>query len=178
MDDVRGHVTPVETGIKEKIVAALIVAVGFGAIGAYAYESGAMSSQIKQVAAVEQVAPPAPQPTEASSVVPPPQATAALPSPLDLPLAPAEKAPAKNENARAQTPSQAAPTPPVRVARAQAPTPSIQAPSPVSAEAAPAETIPAQPAPQGSIASPPANAPQDAPAPEAVEQPTTTPPAQ
>src|SRR6267142_880464 len=56
MNDVRDHVAPVETtGKTEKIVAALIVALGFGAVGVFAYETGQGTPQPKVAAVHEQV---------------------------------------------------------------------------------------------------------------------------
>jgi len=182
MNDVRGQITPVETtGKTEKIVAALIVALGFVAIGAVAYETGSGNSQPKQVAAHEQVPAPAPQTDVASSA---PQSTADLQPTPDVPAAaPAPKAAAPTEKAAAltlkapeKTPSEAKPTPPVRVARAPDSAPQAPAAQPgVSAEAsaqiaAPAEKIPEQAAPQEFSPPPPASAPtQEAPAREAAE---------
>src|SRR6185436_10061146 len=180
MNDVRGHISPVETtGKTEKIVAAMVVALGFGAVGAFAYFGG--NSPPKQIAAVqEQVPVPAPQ-IDAAANVPPPSTGELQPTP-DLPvIAPPPKATAPTEKAAALTkapakaPAEAKPAPSTRVARVQVPDPTpAPAPPSVAAEAAvvaaPAEIAPAPAAPQEApvVESAPA---EQAPAAEAAEPP-------
>ena len=133
---------PVDGGSTPKIVAALIVALGFGAIGAYSYETGTWNSQPKQVVASSQ--PPAPESvaSAAPSESPPP-------SLADLPPAPP---PAPVKDIPAQTSPKTAATAPVRVARAQAPAlpqaPEAQPTANVSDPAAPAVATPAETVPE------------------------------
>lgn len=189
MNDVRGNITPVETtGKTEKIVAAVIVALGFGAVAAFAYETGSGTSQPKQVAAAhEQIPPSAPQVDVGPSA--PSQSTADLQSPADVPAAaPTPKSPTEKDAALTQKapkiPSEAKPTPAVRVARAPTPNSTVPAPAvqpPVSAEASPefaarAENIPEQPAPHDSNTSRPVSAPSQEALPQ--EQPANTAPEQ
>ena len=177
LNDFREITTPpVETGSTGKIIAAIVVVLGFGAIGAYTYETGTWNSSPKQIVASKQISSPAPLASAEPSVAPP-QETADLPP-----------APAPVKNVPAPTPPQAAATPPVRVARAQTPAPALpqapaaQPPGNVSAPtspqaAAPSENIPEQPAPQD--ISPPVTAPaQDAPAQNVPEQPAEAIPVQ
>src|SRR5262245_40381398 len=127
MNDVRDHVAPVETtGKTEKIIAAAIVAVGFAAVGVFAYETQGMPQP--KVAAVHEQAPPAPLADVPTSLTPP-QSTAEVPPLPDLPAA----APAAKEstaNTPAKTASQPTPTPSVRVARAPSPAPQAPAAPP------------------------------------------------
>jgi periplasmic protein TonB len=153
---------PAEMGSTSKIVA-LAIALVFGAIGAYSYETGTWNSQPKQIVASKEVPPPAPLGNAAPS-------EAAPPALADLPPAPVKNVPAQTSTQAAAAP------PPVRVARAQTPAPALPQASaapptesvsaPASPEiAAPATSIPEQPA------SPPVNTPsQEAPAPEAPQQ--------
>lgn len=175
MNDLReGPMPPAEMGSTPKIVAALVVALGFGAMGAYSYETGTWNSPPKQVVASKDIPPPAPLDNATPS-------DAALQSAADLPPA-APPAPVKDVPAQAPAKA-AAVAPPVRVARAQAPEPALaQSPAaqpPASAApevAAPAATITEPPAAQTITASPPVNAPiQEAPAQEAPAQVTSEP---
>jgi len=169
MNDVREIRTPAsaEAGTAGKIVVAIAVALGFGAIGTYAFETGTTNSQPKQAVAADSVSSPAPQ-LSALPSMPPPQPTA------DLPPSPAKNAPA-------QTSPQAA-APQVKLARVQAPAPSVphtkaaEAPKDVSTQTspeatAPADNIPAQAAPQNTNTSSPASTPEEsAPAQDAPAQ--------
>jgi hypothetical protein len=174
MNDLReGPMPPAEMGSTPKLVAALVVALGFGAMGAYSYETGTWNSSPKQVVASKDVSPPAPLDNATPS-------DEALQSAADLPPA-APPAPLKDVAAQAPAKATAA-APPVRVARAQAPEPALpqspgaQPPAPAASEvAAPAANIP-DPQAQNIIASPPVNAPtQEAPAQEAPAQATPEP---
>jgi len=170
MNDLREIKTPAsaETGTAGKIVVAIAVVLGFGAIGTYAFEMGSANTQPKQAVASDSVSSPAPQLSALPETPPPAHSTA------DLSPPPVKDAPA-------QTSPQAAP-PQIKLARAQAPAPvvreakAVEAPKEISAPAspeiaAPAETVPEKTAPQETSVTPPANAPaesapaQDAPAP-------------
>jgi hypothetical protein len=175
MNDLReAPMPPAEMGSTPKIVAALVVALGFGAMGAYSYETGTWNSPPKQVVASKDVSPPAPLDNATPS-------DAALQSSADLPPA-ALPAPVKDVPATQAPAKAAAAAPPVRVARAQALEPALpqspgaQPPAPAASEvAAPAANIPEPPA-QNTIASPPVNTPtQEAPAQEAPAQATPEP---
>ena len=182
MNDVRDHVAPVETtGKTEKIVAALIVALGFVAVGVFAYETGGRGIPQPKVAAVHEQAPPPAPLADATTSVTPPQSTAELPPLPDLPAAAPAVKDSAPKAAAAKTASQPAPTPSVRVARAPSPAPQAPAaPPPVVAEAAPAVAppvvnIPEPAAPQESPA--PVSAPaQEAPAPDVAAPPDSAPP--
>ena len=167
MNDLRENpIPPAEQGSTPKIVAALIVALGFGAMGAYTYETGTWNSQPKQVAASQQL----PSPEPLASAAP----SEALPqSAADLPPPPVKNIPA-------QTSPQATAAPPVKIARAQIPAPALPQSAQASPEvSAPAANIPEQPVPQVSTISPPVNTPpQEAPAQNAPEQPAEAAPAQ
>ena len=102
---------PAEMGSTSKIVA-LAIALVFGAIGAYSYETGTWNSQPKQIVASKEVPPPAPLGNAAPS-------EAAPPALADLPPAPAKNVPAQTSTQAAAAP------PPVRVARAQTPAPAL-----------------------------------------------------
>jgi hypothetical protein len=178
MNDLRETPTPpVDGGSTPKIVAALVVALGFGAMGLYTYEAGTWSSAPKYAVASKPVPP-------SESVASAAPSEAPLPSTTDLPPAPVKAAdlpPAPVKNVAAQT------SPPVRVARAQAPAIITSPPAPapqtaanVSAPAAvevatPAASIPEQPTSPAAGAAPPASAPtqeaptQDASAPSAPQ---------
>jgi len=164
-----------ETSNSPKIVAAFLVALGFGAIAMYSYETGTWNSQPKQIVASKETPPPAPVDNAAPSEAP-------LQSAADLPPAPPPAAvkdiPAQPVKAVATQKAPAAPA--VRVARAQAPAPespqipAVQPSANISAPAtlevaAPAATIPEPPAAQNTVTAPvdtPAQAapPQEAPA--------------
>ena len=166
MNDLRENpMPPVEQGSTPKIVAALIVALGFGAIGAYSYETGTWNSQPKQMVASQQLPSPEPLVSAAPSETPP-QSIA------DLPPAPVKNVPA-------QPSPQAAAAPPVKIARAQIPPPALPQIVQASPEvAAPAGSVPEQPVSQVSTISPPVNTPQEATAPTAPEPPAEAAPAQ
>src|SRR5258708_22779169 len=172
MNDLReAHMPPAEMRNTPKIVVALVVALGFGAIGAYSYETGTWNSPPKQIVASKETPPPAPVDNATPSEAP-------LQSAADLPPAPP---PAPVKDVPAQASAKAAPAPAIKVARAQASAPSLpQAPAAqpaatISAQAspepaAPAASIPEPPAPQASAVAAPANAPpQEAPAPAALQ---------
>jgi hypothetical protein len=175
MDDLREIKPPeVETGNSAKIIAAVVVALGFGAMGVYGYESGTWNSAPAKVATAQTVSalapasaiPPLP---EAAPSVTPPQTTAELP--------PAPTPPVKTIPKQASP--QTAAEPPVRIARAKEfqlpPPPVAVTPAP---EAAPPAPTPEPVAPQ-EVAPPPVAAPaQEAPAPAAPEQPAEPAPAQ
>ena len=176
MNDLRENpIPPVEQGSTPKIVAALVVALGFGAMGAYSYETGTWNSQPKQVTAAQV---PSPEPVASATPSEPPLQSAA-----DLPPAPVKNIPA-------QTSPQAAAPPPVKIARAQIPAPafarevavqpSTTIPTQPSPEvAAPVVNVPEQPVSQVSTISPAVNAPAtEAPAQTAPEPPAEAPPAQ
>src|SRR5258707_1986675 len=100
----------VETSNSPKIVAAFLVALGFGAIGAYSYETGTWNSPPKQIVASKETPPPAPVDNATPSEAP-------LQSAADLPPAPP---PAPVKDVPAQASAKAAPAPAIKVARAQA----------------------------------------------------------
>src|SRR5258705_2688895 len=110
MNDLRETPTPpVDGGSTPKIVAALVVALGFGAMGLYTYEAGTWSSAPKYAAASKPVAA-----SESGAGAAP--SDAPLPSTTDLPPAPLKSAdlpPAPVKNVAAQTSPPAATTPPV-----------------------------------------------------------------
>jgi hypothetical protein len=177
MNELRERPMPaVENGATPKIVAAALVVLGFGALGAYSYESGTWSSQPAKTLVSQQVAPPAPLASAAPSDATSPQSTAA-----DLPPPPVSEpvkettAPVKQAAAPAASKPDTAPA--VKVARTQAPAPaqrtaSVQQPAVQPEIAAPAATAPEPPAAQSAPVSPPVNAaPQEAPAQAAPEQP-------
>jgi hypothetical protein len=171
MNDLReAPMPPAEMGSTPKLVAALVVALGFGAMGAYSYETGTWNSPPKQIVASKDVSPPAPLDNATPS-------DATLQSAADLPP---EAPPAPVKDVAAQAPAKAAAAaPPVRIARVQAPEPAVpqsptaQPPAPAASEvAAPAANIPEPPA-QSIVTSPTVNAPtQEAPAQEAPAQAT------
>jgi hypothetical protein len=167
MNDLReGPMPPAEMGSTAKIIAALVVALGFGAMAAYSYETGTWNSAPKQVVASKDVPPPAPLDNATPS-------DAALQSAADLPPA-APPAPVKDVPAQA---SAKAAAPAIKVARAQAPAPSLsQAPAAQASPepAAPVASIPEPPAAQTTPA-PVDTPPQEAPAPAAPAE--ATPPA-
>lgn len=176
MNDLReGPMPPAEMGNTAKIVAALVVALGFGAMGVYSYETGTWNSPPKQVVASKDVPPPAPLDNATPS-------DAAPQSAADLPPAP-PPAPVKDVPAQAPAKAASAAAPPVRVARAQAPEPALpqspaaQPPAPAASEVAtPAANIPEPPAAQNTVTSPPVSAPtQETPAQEAPAQATPEP---
>jgi hypothetical protein len=168
MNDLREPAAaPVDGGSTPKIVAALVVALGFGGMAAYTYETGTWNSQPKQVVASKEAPPPAPLENAAASEAP-------LQSAADLPPLP-PPTPVKDVPAQASAKPAAAPA--IRVARAQAPapalsqTPAVQPAATVSAQpspeaAAPAASTPEPAAPQPAALAAPA-APQEAPAQEA-----------
>ena len=177
MNDVRGIGTStVESGSTPKIVAAVVVALGFGAIGALTYESGMWNPQPKQVVASKPLASPGPL-ADAEPSVAPPQSIA------DLPPEPVKNVPA-------QASPQAAAAPPVKIARAQTPAPALareaavqpSATIPTQASpvvAAPGGNVSEQPVSQVSNISPPVNTPSEAAPAQAVPaQPAETPPPQ
>ena len=120
MNDARDVTTPpVEVGNIRKIVAAVAIALGFVAIGAYSYESGTWNSSPKQIVAANSVTAPAPL----ASV--PPSVTAPLPT-TDLPPVPEKSAEAKPAPAAAA--AAVTKTSPLRIARAQIPAVTPQVP--------------------------------------------------
>ena len=167
-----------ETSNSPKIVAAFLVALGFGAIAMYSYETGTWNSQPKQIVASKEAPPPAPVDNAAPSEAP-------LQSAADLPPAPPPAAvkdiPAQPVKAVATQKAPAAPA--VRVARAQAPAPespqipaaqpsaNISAPATLEV-AAPAATIPEPPAAQNTVTAPVDTPAQAAPTQEAPAQAT------
>jgi hypothetical protein len=168
MNDLRqAPMPPEEMGSKQKIVAALVVALGFGAMGAYSYETGTWNSPSKQIVASKEVPPPAPVDNATPSEAP-------LQSAADLPPAP-PPAPVKDVPAQASAKASAAPA--IKVARAQAPVPSLsQAPAVQPADTISAQASPEPVAPVASIPEPPAaqaaaiSAPVIAPPQEALVQ--------
>lgn len=70
MNDLRAPMPSAEMGSTPKIVVALVVALGFGAIGAYSYGTDTWNSQPKQIVASKEVPPPAPLDNAAPSEAP------------------------------------------------------------------------------------------------------------
>ena len=173
MNQLRDHSnSAVETSNSPKIVAAFLVALGFGAIGMYTYETGTWNSQPKQILASKETPSPAPVASAAPSEAPSQSAADLPPAPppaavKDIPAQPvkevaAQKAPAVRV-ARAQAPAPESP----QIPAAQA-SPNISAPATLEI-AAPAANIPEPPAAQNTVTAPadtPAQAapPQEAPA--------------
>jgi hypothetical protein len=176
MNDARDIQTPpVEVGNNGKIIAAVAVALGFVAMGAFSYESGTWNSSPKQIVAAKSVTAPAPAPLASAE----PSVTA--PSPTnDLPPLPEKSAEAKPAPA-ATAPAK---TPPMRIARAQIPAVTPQVPAALETPAEPqvnnsAQAAPAPAAPADQVASPATEsapaAVEAAPAPVAPEQPAAEP---
>ena len=174
MKDVRGVTAPTEEKDNTtKIVAAFVVALGFGAIGAYSYETGTWNSAPKSIVASNPVMPAAaPDVTapQATQDLPPLPAKNTSPQPVKSTPAETDKDPgASQKRATTETP------PPMRIARAQTPAPNAAQQS--VPEAAVPETVPEQP---GENSAPAVSAPTEHPAPveETPAQPAEPAPAQ
>jgi hypothetical protein len=192
MDNFRDHTyTDEKESSTPKIVSAVAVLVAFGAIGAFAYTSGALQGKPiaakSQIAATEAAPPatalPGTLPDAASTDAPiAPEQSAALPPPPAAPVEappPAVKEPVKEKQAASKPKAEA----PVRIARNQTPAPEVQSPPPaadIAAPPSPAIEAPVEAAPEQTAApeAAPAIVPPEAAAAPSPEQPAEAAPAE